>query len=387
MREILGLEGLWPEMDQAIKIEWNLGKRCNFDCSYCTVDTHDDSSPHLSWEVLTQTVERLATGLKGRRLRVGLTGGEPTLHPQFLELVQLMKRRNFDYVGVTTNGSRQKTFYVDLMEHIDSVVFSYHMEYHRRAKVLDSILACNEIVQKINQDAGFERKRLHVHIMMLPQHFPEAEALIAELQKFKVQFALRKIRPSYQRIEPYQKSMVAPFYYMVMPFEKPGVIRTHENGEGSDYSGDGAYYSEEEHQWLKERLTKANFENVITYAQKDSEVISQKENVNNYLANQENQYKDWICWAGIQSLFIGADGRVAVASCKAKILGTIFDGFEMPTEPTKCPRRWCTCAADLNTTKIKSAYWSHLTRASRSWLESSVSERVDDNSTSKDLPC
>jgi len=35
-------------------------------------------------------------------------------------------------------------------------------------------------------------------------------------------------------------------------------------------------------------------------------------------------------------------------------LGNIYKGtFQKPTEPIDCTRDWCTCAADINITKVK----------------------------------
>ena len=44
----------WPHQG-SIKIEWNLGKRCNFDCSYCPSEIHDNTSPHTDIEILKKT--------------------------------------------------------------------------------------------------------------------------------------------------------------------------------------------------------------------------------------------------------------------------------------------------------------------------------------------
>mgnify|MGYP003704457195 CR=1 FL=1 len=41
----------WPHQN-SIKVEWNLGKRCNYDCSYCPSAIHDNTSPHTDVEIL-----------------------------------------------------------------------------------------------------------------------------------------------------------------------------------------------------------------------------------------------------------------------------------------------------------------------------------------------
>ena len=73
------------------------------------------------------------------------------------------------------------------------------------------------------------------------------------------------------------------------------------------------------------------------------------------ILRQENSYQGWQCYAGLESLMIDAKGDVYVATCRGKKLGNIFDDFEMPTEPVICPKTWCACAADLNTSKAKDA--------------------------------
>ena len=34
------------------QVTWDLGRRCNYDCSYCPMHRHDNFSPHASLEEL-----------------------------------------------------------------------------------------------------------------------------------------------------------------------------------------------------------------------------------------------------------------------------------------------------------------------------------------------
>ena len=77
-----------------------------------------------------------------------------------------------------------------------------------------------------------------------------------------------------------------------------------------------------------------------------------EENVNDIIARNDNMYQGWLCWAGLESLFIDADGTVYNASCKVDILGNIHTGFELPDFPVECLKKWCACAADINTSKV-----------------------------------
>jgi hypothetical protein len=105
------------------------------------------------------------------------------------------------------------------------------------------------------------------------------------------------------------------------------------------------------------RIEKQNragsFTNVATIRDTGDEIIWVEENVNDITVRQENQYKGWLCWAGLESLMITAQGDVYTATCKAKRIGNIYEDFDLPDEPMVCPKDWCACAADLNTTKAK----------------------------------
>ena len=66
-----------------------------------------------------------------------------------------------------------------------------------------------------------------------------------------------------------------------------------------------------------------SFSNVATIRINDDEVIWVEENVNDILVRQENQYKDWLCWAGIASLMIDSIGDVTIYK-KLNVNGAII---------------------------------------------------------------
>ena len=57
-------------------------------------------------------------------------------------------------------------------------------------------------------------------------------------------------------------------------------------------------------------------------------------------------------YGGIETLMIDHDGSVWRATCRqGGVLGNIETGFTLEEDPILCAKRWCNCAADLNTTK------------------------------------
>jgi hypothetical protein len=76
---------------------------CNLSCPICIAGHR-----HLGWLTPGRFAEIIDTliAAEGRLENLTLSGGEPTLHPDFWQLVDLAKRREIQRVSVATNGLR-----------------------------------------------------------------------------------------------------------------------------------------------------------------------------------------------------------------------------------------------------------------------------------------
>ncbi len=84
----------------------SLTDRCNYRCTYCMPDSGVDTLPRgdiLSFEEIEAIVTAL-TQVGVRRVR--LTGGEPTVRKDLLELVQRLGRLGLEDLSLSTNGER-----------------------------------------------------------------------------------------------------------------------------------------------------------------------------------------------------------------------------------------------------------------------------------------
>lgn len=296
------VEHLYPHIRNSVKVEWNLGKRCNLDCSYCPAEIHDNHSDHTDIEILKSTVDLLSTI---PRVRISLTGGEPCVHPHIEQLLQHAKNK-ISWINVTTNGTRTVEFYQNILEnYINHIVFSVHLES-------DCWKVINTIIKVYKQSAN---KNVLVHMMMLPGRLKDVKDACEALLDAGIRYALRPIRWT----------------------------KTHDDFE------DMIHYSEEE----KEFLAVSNHT-----PPKNTLIDNTVEcNVNDLLINKTNQFLGWSCMAGVESLMINWDGEVHRATCRVGgSLGNIYQGtFAKPTDPIDCTRKWCTCAADINITKLNNA--------------------------------
>ena len=76
---------------------------CNLECPVCIVQNRDNY--HMSLEEFSATIDGLIIK-EGTLDTINLSGGEPTIHPRFLELLDLAKRPQIARVTISTNGLR-----------------------------------------------------------------------------------------------------------------------------------------------------------------------------------------------------------------------------------------------------------------------------------------
>lgn len=96
--------GLCPEHKQhtcLALIEVNTG--CNLNCPVCFADAGEGFS--LTLEEVERMLDRLLE-LEGEPEVVQFSGGEPTIHPDILDMVRAAKARGIPHVMINTNGVR-----------------------------------------------------------------------------------------------------------------------------------------------------------------------------------------------------------------------------------------------------------------------------------------
>jgi uncharacterized radical SAM superfamily Fe-S cluster-containing enzyme len=96
--------GLCPEHQQHTCLPIiEITDYCNLDCPVCIVDNRYSS--HMSANDFSDIIDRLVE-YEGTLEAVTLSGGEPTIHPEFFRLVELGRRPEIGRVSVVTNGLR-----------------------------------------------------------------------------------------------------------------------------------------------------------------------------------------------------------------------------------------------------------------------------------------
>lgn len=288
----------WPHQN-SIHVEWNLGKRCNFDCSYCPSEIHDNHSPHTSISKLLSTIDKLASLQKP--VRLSLTGGEPCVHPDIEDLLSEAHQK-LEWVNVTTNATRAPDWYVK--QPVNHYVFSLHFESDNWERCLDNVV----LFAQLNEEN--DRILFHVNVMAHHNYMDRAKLAISRLHGHNIKYAVRRIRWT----------------------------------EKHDWFDDMRYNQNDLDWILKQDAT--SLPNCVV----DDKYYM---HANDIIKQHLNQFKGWTCNAGLESLMINWDGEVHRATCRVGgSLGNIYENtFIVPSEPVICTRDWCTCAADIPLTK------------------------------------
>lgn len=294
------VENRWDHKN-SIHVEWNIGKRCNLDCTYCPAEIHDNFSKHTDIKTMISTIDILAE--LERPVRLSFTGGEPCVHPRIIDIIDHAAQK-LNWINITTNGTLSHKLYARLP--VNHYVFSLHVE----------------------DDNNWERC---VNNILYFSKLNEAE---------------RKI--------PFQINLMAHYRFMdrVKQCAKifgnhqiPYVVRRIRWTEKHDWFDD-LKYSSEDLQWILDRKSTVKPNCIID----DNELV----HANDIIKEHRNQFQGWNCAAGLESLMINWNGEVYRATCRVGgSLGNIYNGsFEIPQETIVCTRKWCTCAADIPITKV-----------------------------------
>ena len=102
--EARAIEPAPPAPDEGV-VSWNMNTTCNFRCSYCTQRFVDDRGRWATDVPAFLDAFGALPTLSGVPWEVKLSGGEPFLHPGFLDVVSGLRQRNLA-ISVVTNFSK-----------------------------------------------------------------------------------------------------------------------------------------------------------------------------------------------------------------------------------------------------------------------------------------
>jgi organic radical activating enzyme len=292
-------------------ISWILGRFCNYKCSYCWPYARSDIQDYQTLEVYKSTVDEIKrqARLNGfTQFHWSFSGGEPTAYKQLPELVKHLDELESSYqsIHMTTNlspglGWWKRWSDATCLLQRRSITASFHDEFANEQEFGDK---CRLLVQ--------EGVHVTVNQVMVPEKFFETLERCIRLRKRSINVTLKP-----------QSNDTAT---AIVEGYTPEMIKIMQN----DF---------EQQEGYQIRLTDGEQDYYIDQAER-------------FNALGFNQFTDWTCNAGYQSVIIRGNEVKRAYSCKEENLGTI-EKFTLFSAPKLCITPRCVSSADSKIPKCK----------------------------------
>ena len=299
---------------------WLLGRYCNYHCSYCWAHGRSDIKDHRPTELCLKTIDSIKEQARDRgfnSFHFSLSGGEPTLHPGYLDILEKLASDKGDYssIHMTTNlskGFKWFSKYIERAKEFDraSITASLHREYVRdNEHFADKLLYLQQNGIKIT-----------INMVMVPEIFDE----LYEIAKYFYDRGLNTtLKP---QSDPHAN-------YVVKGYTQ----------EQLDILHNGMPQKDGTKTFMQVKLT--DDEGVDWY-------MDQAERFN---AFNFNCFKGWECSSGYRSIIIREPcGSIKRSySCRDEPIGNIETGFKLHEKLQPCISPSCVSSADSKIPKRK----------------------------------
>ena len=336
-----------------LAVQWFVGKRCNYDCTYCSPHVHDAISDFVDRPrifALIDSIQQHAKSL-GKKIKWTITGGEPFLDPSLLSaVIKIKKHTSTDQINITTNGSLPFYLYDNFLPYLTGITVSLHLE--RSTKSIQKTISLVEQIQKVNKSF------VSVNVMFLPGKLEWVRSIIDYLKTSGVPHVLRKIHPPMQRSEllPWTEGNGSKkdrtLLTVAQQSEKKLQWKANYNISQDDTRKD--FYSQQELDFIAQANTDVAWNNVGVWT-KTSEY--HEINTDLLVSTDQNSFTGWQCWAGVDSLYIDYDQKIYRGTC---LEGGAIETNNFVDQPTTCSLRWCVCNTDIAVRKCQNSDQLHL---------------------------
>lgn len=340
-------------------VTWNLGKKCNYDCSYCSPQIHDLHSAFPNINDIKNFMTNVSEQLKknNKSIRFNFTGGEPFLHPEIIDIFKHafeLTNHSGQMVAVT-NGSLPLELYQESMNYLSNLTISIHLERSQKEtnKTVNKIIALHkQFGSAINVNLTCVAGEMHLWKFYSDQ-----------LTKNNVKHVLRRVRPNFDEnkniFKPHMSRRDNSLAKLPMIIQKLNKIEYKAQRTKLLSSLYEQYYTAEELAWLSENVSDVWWQNIGIWYEDGT---YQEANTDDLLTLNRTGFRDWICWVGIDGVMVDFDGTVYLGTCANNgEIGHITKSFQLPTSPTQCTKEVCISNPDVNTRKCKSLYQHLLT--------------------------
>ena len=329
-------------------VSWLLGRFCNYKCSYCWPYARSDKKDHRPTQLCLTTIDEIKRQARERgfnSFHFSLSGGEPTFHPGYLDIMKHLAddvgNTNFTSVHMTSNISRNMKWFETYVEHASkfhraSITASYHREHvdtqEKREQFADKLVFCQEhdVQVTINQ-------------VMVPGWFEELweESLYFHNRGINVTLKPQSDPTASKVVDGYTDDMLARLHNG-MPqraFTESKNVNVERPKPTFMRAPDPIYKN------FDEDSIPQHFQVEFKDSKHKEWYMDQAERFN---AFNFNKFEGWECSSGYRSIIIREpDGSVKRSySCMDVPLGNVETGFKLFSKPMPCISPSCVSSAD-----------------------------------------
>ncbi len=315
----------------SLRIACQPGNICTYNCTYCDWTNKSGNWPWPDHNQFAKLIKRIddvyrAPPYNKKHIIWELLGGEITVWPHIDKMINLLNERGH-HIQLITNGVRNLRWWNQNADRFSHVTLSYHPESADYRHMND--------VGNLLSDRAISTGML---VLMYP---PLWDRCVEAFKHFR----------DHGRY----------------PTECKTLYDTHDS-HGEFYSWD---YTSEQRQFVidnqkvgpeveSEQENPSLFTVYKLVKDHDDQVTINQTNVNDLLVRKENNWKDWDCYIGMDTLYMSAEGNIKRgAQCfpdKGYIGNWRFDDpndIKWPTKPIRCEYTECLCAHDVRARKIR----------------------------------
>ena len=329
-------------------VSWLLGRFCNYKCSYCWPYARSDRKDHRPTQLCLTTIDEIKRQARERgfnSFHFSLSGGEPTFHPGYLDIMKHLAddvgNTNFTSVHMTSNISRNMKWFETYVEHASkfhraSITASYHREHvntqEKREQFADKLVLCQEhdVQVTINQ-------------VMVPEWFEELweESLYFHNRGINVTLKPQSDPTASKVVDGYTEDMLARLHNGMPQRGFTEVKNKHvERPKPTFMRAPDPIYKN-----FNENSIPQHFQVEFKDSEHKEWYMDQAERFN---AFNFNKFEGWECSSGYRSIIIREpDGSVKRSySCMDVPLGNVETGFKLFSKPMPCISPSCVSSAD-----------------------------------------
>jgi MoaA/NifB/PqqE/SkfB family radical SAM enzyme len=343
-------------------VSWLLGRFCNYRCSYCWPYARSDKKDHRPTELCLRTIDEIKRQARGNgfnSFHFSLSGGEPTFHPGYLDILKYLAddvdNTNYTSIHMTSNCSRPKKWFETYVEyakpfHRASITASLHTEHlNTREKMqdfADKLILCQEHDVQVT-----------INMVMVPEWFERdwENALFFHEQGINVTLKPQSDPTASRVVDGYKEEDLKRLWNGMPQMAYTEVKRKWANRPKPNFELPAYAIGE------NDKSVPWHMQVEFTDSKGKKWYMDQAERFN---AFDFNKFKGWSCNAGYSGIIIREpDGSVKRSySCHDAPLGNIETGFKLFDNAKPCITESCVSSADSKIPKTKHKYLKQETK-------------------------